>query len=194
MWAGARATFGATRGKTCFEVRIDGNADTSHLVNEVTPLSRIDYPCYFSAFNENVFILFKEFPNVLRCGWSVDNASMQLGEEPLSFGYGGTAKAAVNCKFNSYGVTFGVGDVIGCFVVSYSTFIARRNVYLYIHFLLLGLHGESRPNQLHRQRPSPRSGLQGPPERAQGSSPLPSRPDQEPAFHHQLWPIPRPPG
>ena len=36
MWAGARATFGATRGKTCFEVRIDGNADTSHLVNEVT--------------------------------------------------------------------------------------------------------------------------------------------------------------
>ena len=134
MWAGARATFGATRGKTCFEVRIDGNADTSHLVNEVTPFSRIDDPVLFSAFDENVFI-FKEFPNVLRCGWSVDNASMQLGEEPLSFGYGGTAKAAVNCKFNSYGVTFGVGDVIGCFVVSYSTFIARRNVYLYIHFL-----------------------------------------------------------
>ena len=44
MWAGARATQGATKGRVCFEVRIDNNQPTNHLANETTP-------------------------NVLRCGW-----------------------------------------------------------------------------------------------------------------------------
>ena len=44
MWAGARATQGASRGRVCYEVRIDNNQPTTHLANETTP-------------------------NVLRCGW-----------------------------------------------------------------------------------------------------------------------------
>ena len=44
MWAGARATQGASRGRVCYEVRIDNNQPTTHLPNESTP-------------------------NVLRCGW-----------------------------------------------------------------------------------------------------------------------------
>ena len=44
MWGGVRATHGATRGKVCFEVKIDGNQPTSHLENESKP-------------------------NLLRCGW-----------------------------------------------------------------------------------------------------------------------------
>ena len=92
IWAGARATYGATRGKVCYEVRINSN--------------------------EPVELEAEETPHVLRCGWSVDETSMQLGEEPLSFGYGGTAKVSADCKFRDFGVSFGQGDVIGCFLVS----------------------------------------------------------------------------
>lgn len=91
MWAGARATYGVCRGRACFEVRIDGNCNTQHLENEPTP-------------------------NVLRVGWSLDEASMQLGEEPFSYGYGGTGKKAVGCTFTNYGMPFGVGDVVACYV------------------------------------------------------------------------------
>ena len=37
MWAGARATYGVTRGRACFEVRIDKNQPTSHLEGEMNP-------------------------------------------------------------------------------------------------------------------------------------------------------------
>ncbi len=96
VWAGARATYGATLGKVCFEVRIDANNPVDHLEGEACP-------------------------NVLRVGWSANNSGLQLGEEPLSFGYGGTAKASVGCKFKDYGIRFGVGDVIGCYLVSLNT-------------------------------------------------------------------------
>ena len=92
MWAGAKATYGATRGRICYEVVINRNQDVSHLEKE-------------------------QCPNVLRCGWSVATASMQLGEEPLSWGYGGTGNKSVNCKFARYGRPFSVGDVIGCYLV-----------------------------------------------------------------------------
>ena len=93
MWAGARATYGVTSGKVCYEVLIKSNNDVSHLENE-------------------------SCPNVLRCGWSTSSASMQLGEEPFSWGYCGTGTRSVNCKFTKYGRQFGVDDVIGCFLVS----------------------------------------------------------------------------
>ena len=92
MWAGARATYGTIAGKSCFEVRVDADCSVEHLEGEPTP-------------------------NVLRVGWSVDAASMQLGEEPLSYGYGGTAKISSACKFLDYGIRFGAGDVIGCYLV-----------------------------------------------------------------------------
>ena len=53
-----------------------------------------------------------------RCGWSVDDAGIGLGEAHNSYGYGGTGKAVVNNQYNEYGETYGPGDVIGCFVVS----------------------------------------------------------------------------
>ena len=106
LWAGAKATHGATNGKVCFEVIIDSNNDVSHLVNE-----------YCS--------------NVLRCGWSTSTASMLLGEEPFSWGYSGTGTKSVNSEFTLYGHKFGVGDVIGCFLVSINVKVSCfRNVYL----------------------------------------------------------------
>ena len=44
MWAGARATHGATRGRVCYEVRVHGNQKVGHLENETAP-------------------------HVIRCGW-----------------------------------------------------------------------------------------------------------------------------
>ena len=55
--------------------------------------------------------------HVVRCGWSTQATSMQLGEEKNSFGYGGTGKASTDCKFKDYGQTFQEGDVIACHVV-----------------------------------------------------------------------------
>jgi len=91
MWAGVRASYGVTRGRVCFEVRIDGNKPTDHLEQEANP-------------------------NVLRVGWSLPGSNLQLGEIKHSYGYGGTAKISENCKFKDYGVMFGVGSVVGTYL------------------------------------------------------------------------------
>lgn len=49
------------------------------------------------------------------CLWLV------VGEEPFSFGYGGTGKKSENCKFADFGEKFGENDVIGCYIVSNSS-------------------------------------------------------------------------
>ena len=54
--------------------------------------------------------------HVVRVGFSCDDTSLQLGEEKNSFGYGGTAKASTDCKFNDYGQTFQQDDVITCYL------------------------------------------------------------------------------
>lgn len=56
-------------------------------------------------------------PRVVRVGWSPESTGLQLGEEPLSFGYGGTGKFSVDRNFTDYGESFHEGDVIGCFIV-----------------------------------------------------------------------------
>ncbi|NXM92005.1 HNRL1 protein, partial [Oenanthe oenanthe] len=53
-------------------------------------------------------------PHVVRVGWSLDSCSTQLGEEPFSYGYGGTGRKSTDAKFQSYGETFGESDVIAC--------------------------------------------------------------------------------
>lgn len=53
-------------------------------------------------------------PCVCRVGWSVDGSDYQLGEDKLSWGYGGTGKSAYDSKFLDYGKKYGVGDVITC--------------------------------------------------------------------------------
>ncbi|CAN7995447.1 unnamed protein product, partial [Ixodes hexagonus] len=88
MWAGARATYGVLKGKVCFETKITKYQDVSHLPPD------------------------EPTPNVARVGFSTESASMQLGEEPLSYGYGGTGKISVDCKFKDYGQPFAEGDVI----------------------------------------------------------------------------------
>ena len=51
-----------------------------------------------------------------RVGWATRAAKLELGTCKQGFGYGGTAKKSHNRSFESYGETYGNGDVIGCFI------------------------------------------------------------------------------
>uniref|UniRef100_A0A8D3E3K9 Uncharacterized protein n=1 Tax=Scophthalmus maximus TaxID=52904 RepID=A0A8D3E3K9_SCOMX len=92
LWAGARASHGVTRGRVCYEMKINEEIPVKHL-----PSSEPD-------------------PHVVRIGWSLNHCSTQLGEEPFSFGYGGTGKKSADCKFANFGEKFGENDVIGCYI------------------------------------------------------------------------------
>ncbi|KAK3091275.1 hypothetical protein FSP39_018519 [Pinctada imbricata] len=90
VWAGARATHGVKAGKVYYEVQI-----VEHL------------PTDFGDDHQ------EKDPHILRVGWSIDDSSFQLGEEPFSYGYGGTARFSQNNRFTQYGEKFGHGDIIG---------------------------------------------------------------------------------
>uniref|UniRef100_A0AAY4DBI5 Uncharacterized protein n=1 Tax=Denticeps clupeoides TaxID=299321 RepID=A0AAY4DBI5_9TELE len=92
LWSGARASYGAAKGRVCFEMKIIEEISVKHL-----PSSEPD-------------------PHVVRVGWSLDSCNTQLGEEPFSYGYGGTGKKSTDCKFDDYGEKFGENDVIGCYI------------------------------------------------------------------------------
>ena len=51
-----------------------------------------------------------------RVGWSEDFTDLQLGEVANSYGYGGTAKKSHRRQFHDYGIKFGVGDVVTCYL------------------------------------------------------------------------------
>lgn len=74
VWHGVRATYGFTRSRVFFEVKCEDNLPVPQLEDE-------------------------QHPHVLRVGWSVDEAGLTLGEDPLSYGYGGTGKASTNLRF-----------------------------------------------------------------------------------------------
>jgi len=88
MWAGARSTYGVNTGKVAFEVKIGEELSVNHLPSE------------------------EANKHVVRVGFSTDATSLQLGEETLSHGYGGTGKASTDCKFKDYGEKFATGDVV----------------------------------------------------------------------------------
>ncbi|KAM9318012.1 heterogeneous nuclear ribonucleoprotein U-like protein 1 [Pholidichthys leucotaenia] len=92
LWAGAKATHGVSKGRVFYEMKINEEISVKHL-----PSSEPD-------------------PHVVRIGWSLNNCSTQLGEEPFSFGYGGTGKKSSDCKFANFGEKFGENDVIGCYI------------------------------------------------------------------------------
>lgn len=52
-----------------------------------------------------------------RCGWSVGDTSLQLGEAPLSFGFDSNGKKCSDSKFEDYGKRYSLFDVIGVYLV-----------------------------------------------------------------------------
>lgn len=51
-----------------------------------------------------------------RVGWSTNKATLDLGTDKNGFGFGGTGKKSYNRQFDSYGESFGINDVIGCYL------------------------------------------------------------------------------
>ena len=51
---------------------------------------------------------------ICRVGWSTLDSSLNLGTSRGGYGFGATGKKATSNQFTDYGVSFGVGDVIGC--------------------------------------------------------------------------------
>lgn len=51
-----------------------------------------------------------------RVGWSTSQANLDLGTDKYSFGFGGTGKKSNAKKFDDYGTSFGIHDVIGCLI------------------------------------------------------------------------------
>ncbi|XP_014664668.1 PREDICTED: LOW QUALITY PROTEIN: ATP-dependent RNA helicase DDX1-like [Priapulus caudatus] len=49
-----------------------------------------------------------------RVGWSTMKATLDLGTDKESFGYGGTGKKSFGRQFDSYGEPYGMNDTIGC--------------------------------------------------------------------------------
>ncbi|XP_072369055.1 heterogeneous nuclear ribonucleoprotein U [Scyliorhinus torazame] len=92
LWAGGRASYGVTKGKICFEIKVIEKIPVKHLPPDQTD------------------------PHEVRVGWSLDSYSMLLGEEELSVGYSGNGAKCSNCKSEDYGEKFGENDVIGCFL------------------------------------------------------------------------------
>ncbi|CAD6194723.1 unnamed protein product [Caenorhabditis auriculariae] len=51
-----------------------------------------------------------------RIGWSAPTASLNIGTDDKSFGFGGTGKKSNSRKFDDYGTSFTTNDVIGCYL------------------------------------------------------------------------------
>ncbi|KAL0967124.1 hypothetical protein UPYG_G00248070 [Umbra pygmaea] len=51
-----------------------------------------------------------------RIGWSTSMASLDLGTDKYSFGFGGTGKKSHNKQFDSYGEEFTMHDTVGCYL------------------------------------------------------------------------------
>lgn len=55
----------------------------------------------------------EESGGIMRVGFSTSSATLVLGTDAKSFGYGGTGKKSTNNTFDDYGEKFDVGDIIG---------------------------------------------------------------------------------
>jgi hypothetical protein len=71
---------------------------------------------------ENDFVFrFKVYGSLKVLSQSIKDLTclcLPSGEEPFSYGYGGTGKKSTNSRFENYGDKFAENDVIGCFAVS----------------------------------------------------------------------------
>lgn len=90
IWAGARASYGFVNGKVYYEAKITER-------------------CYVATEDE-------EQLHMLRVGWSIPSASMQLGEGKFSYAYTSAGKRGTDKEFTDFGLQFTKDDVIGCYL------------------------------------------------------------------------------